>query len=124
VQCEFLQLPVFLTPGLLDFEFCNSPIHSSPLTISARPKAFFFSRFFSSTKFTFQKEKLAKSSFLNASENHENFFFNRCVIKYYAISHGHIGDGYREIQEIGTHRRILQTLVGAVGSAMNVCSRS
>jgi hypothetical protein len=41
---------------------------------------------------------------LNASDSHENFFLNRCVMKYYAISNGHIGTGHREIQEIGTHR--------------------
>jgi len=57
-------------------------------------------------------------------ENHENFFLNRCVIKYYAISQGHIGAGYREIQETGAHRRVLQTLTGSSGSAKNICSRS
>jgi hypothetical protein len=53
----------------------------------------------------FKKEKLAKSHLLNASDSHENFFLNRGDIKYYAIFSGHIGDGYREIQEIGTYRR-------------------
>jgi hypothetical protein len=51
-----------------------------------------------------KKTKLAKGDLLNASDSHENFFLNRCVMKYYAISNGHIGDGYREIQEIGAHR--------------------
>jgi hypothetical protein len=63
----------------------------------------------------FKKEKLAKSSLLNASKNHENNFLNRCGIKYYAIFSGHIGAGYREIQEIGSHRRGLLTLAGRPG---------
>ncbi len=37
---------------------------------------------------------MKKSNLLNVSER-----MKRCVIKYYVISHGHIGDGYREIQE-------------------------
>ncbi len=71
----------------------------------------------------FKKEKLAKNVCLNTSENHKIFFLNRCVIKYYAISNGHMGVEYREIQEIGAHRRDLQTLVGTVGSETNICSR-
>jgi hypothetical protein len=57
-------------------------------------------------------------------DSHENFFSNRFVIKYYAISHGHIGDGHREIQEIGAHRRDMQTFDGAGGSGKNICCRS
>jgi hypothetical protein len=37
---------------------------------------------------------------------------NRCGIKYYAIFSGHIGAGYREIQETGAHRWDLQTFAG------------
>ena len=105
-ECELLQLPGYLTPDLLDFEFGNSPIHSSPdHHFCTSRKLFVFFRFFSiCTKFTFQKRKLAKSILLNASDGHENFFLNRCGIKYYAIFSGHIGDGYREIQETGAHR--------------------
>ena len=62
--------------------------------------------FFFPLSFSFYQEKLAKSILLNASDDHENSFLNRCAIKYCAISHGHIGDGYREIQETGVHRGI------------------
>jgi hypothetical protein len=72
----------------------------------------------------FKKEKMSKSKLLNASKEPRKFFLNRCVIKHYAISHGHIGDGYREIQEIGGHRLYLQTLTGWSGSRINICSRS
>jgi hypothetical protein len=68
-----------------------------------------------------EKEKLAKSSLLNSSENYENVFLNRCGIKYYTIFNGHIGAVYREIQEIGAYRRDLQTLAGAIGSGKNIC---
>jgi hypothetical protein len=44
---------------------------------------------------------LPKRNLLNVSETHEKFFLNRCVIQYYAIFSGHIGDRYREIQETG-----------------------
>ena len=105
-ECEFLQLPGYLTPGLLDFEFGNSPIHSSPDHHFCTLESFLF--FPLSFQFVpnslFKKEKLAKSILLNASDGHENFFLNRCGIKYYAIFRGHIGDGYREIQETGAHR--------------------
>jgi hypothetical protein len=43
---------------------------------------------------------------------------NRCVMKHYAISNGHIGAGYREIQEIGAHWLYLQTLAGLSGSTI------
>jgi hypothetical protein len=76
----------------------------------------FFSLSFVPNTFQVGKVNLAKSILLNSFQNHENFFLNRCVIKYYAISHGHIGPGYREIQEIGVHRRDLETLAGATGS--------
>ncbi len=59
--------------------------YSLRLTISARPKNF---------------------------RAHKNFFLNRSVINTYEIFSGHIGDGYREIQETGTHRWDLQTLPG------------
>jgi hypothetical protein len=61
---------------------------------------------------------------VNLYLNHVNFFLKRCVIKYYVISHGHIGDGYREIQETGTHRSVFRTLTGVIGSGKNICSRS
>ena len=67
----------------------------------------------------FKKEKLVKSDCLNVFENNENFILNRCVIKYYAISNGHIGDGHREIQESDTHLRVLQALGKASGLGMN-----
>jgi hypothetical protein len=112
VECELLQLPGYLTPGLLDFEFGNSPIHSSPDHHFCTLESFLF--FSLSFQFVpnslFKKEKLTKSILLNASDGHENFFLNRCGIKYYAIFSGHIGDGHREIQEIGAHRLYLQTL--------------
>ncbi len=41
---------------------------------------------------------------------------NRSVVNTYTIFNGHIGAGYREIQEVGVHRRDLQTLSGVVGS--------
>jgi hypothetical protein len=109
-----LQLPGYLTPGLLDFEFGNSPIHSSPdHHFCTSRKLFVFFPFFQFVPNSlFKKEKLAKSIFLNASDGHENFFLNRCGIKYCGISHGHIGAGHREIQEIGAHRLYLQTLAG------------
>jgi hypothetical protein len=62
-----------------------------------------------------------KSDLFDASDYHENFFLNRCAIKQYGIFSGHIGAGYREIQEIGAHRRDLQTLAGAIGSGKNIC---
>ena len=105
MECELLQLPDYLTPGLLDFEFDNSP-------------------FSVCTKFTFKKEKLAKKDLFDDSDSHENFFLNRCAIKHYAIFSGHIGDGHREIQEIGAHRRDLKTLTGVTGSVKNICCRS
>jgi hypothetical protein len=118
-----LQLPDYLTPGLLDFEFGNSPIHSSPFDHFCTRKNFLF--FSLSFQFVpnslFKKEKLAKSDLFDASDSHENFFLNRCAIKQYAIFSGHIGAGYREIQEIGAHRRDLQTLAGAIGSGKNIC---
>ena len=126
VECELLQLPGYLTPGLLDFEFGNSPIHSSPFDHFYTRKSFLF--FSLSFQFVpnslFKKEKLAKSILLDASDTHENFFLNRCDMKYYAISNGHIGDGYREIEEIGAHRTYFQTLTGWSGSRINICSRS
>jgi hypothetical protein len=121
-----LQLPGYLTPGLLDFEFGNSPIHSSPFDHFCTRKNFLF--FSLSFQFVpnslFKKEKLAKSDLFDASDSHENFFLNRCGIKYCAIFSGHIGGGYREIQEIGSHRRDLQTLAGTTGSGKNTCCRS
>ena len=118
MECELLQLPGYLTPGLLGFEFGNSPIHSSPFDHFCPRKSFCFFRFLFQfvPNSLFKKEKLAKSILLDASDTHENFFLNRCGIKYYAIFSGHIGAGYREIQEIGAHRRDLQTLAGAIGS--------
>ncbi len=74
-----------------------------------------------------KKTKLVKGDLLNASDSQENFFLNRCVMKHYAISNGHIGTAYREIQEIGAprwHRLYLQTLPGLPGSRINICSRS
>jgi hypothetical protein len=125
-QCELLQLPGYLTPGLLDFEYSNSPIHSSPdhHFCTSRKLLFFSLSFLFVPNSLFKKEKLAKSSLLNVSENYENVFLNRCGIKYYTILNGHIGDVYREIQEIGAHRRDLQTLVGVIGSGKNMCRRS
>jgi hypothetical protein len=100
-----VKLPVYLTPGLLDFESGNSPIHSCPSDHFCTLKNFFFSLSFQFVPNSlFKKEKLVKSILLDISEAHENFFLNRCAIKYYAISHGHIGDGYQEIQEPGDHR--------------------
>ncbi len=93
----------------------GSPSQSTPLGAPFRTprRLFVFPPFFSvCTKFTLKKEKLAKSILLNASDAHENFFLNRCGIKYYAIFSGHIGDGYREIQETGAHRWDLQTFAG------------
>ena len=88
-------------------------------------KSFCFLTFFQfAPNSLFKKEKLTKSILLNASDALENFFLNRCAIKYCAISHGHIGDGYREIQEIGTHRWDLQTFAGDARSGMNICCRS
>jgi hypothetical protein len=88
-------------------------------------KLFHFTKFLNEIKALpislFKKEKLAKSSLLNASENYENVFLNHCGIKYYAIFNRHIGVVHREIQEIGTHRRDLQTLAGAIGSGKNIC---
>jgi hypothetical protein len=72
----------------------------------------------------FKKEKLVKSDLFDASDSHENFLWNRCAVKHYAIFTGHIGGGHREIQEIGTHRRDLQTLAGATGSGKKICCRS
>jgi hypothetical protein len=113
-ECELLQLPGYLTPGLLDFEFGNSPIHSSPdHHFCTSRKLFVFFPFFSIVPNSlFKKKKLAKRILLSASDCHENFFLNRCGIKYYTIFRGHIGDGHREIQEIGAHRLYLQTLAG------------
>jgi len=94
----------------------SATLQSTPLriTISARLESFLF--FPLSFQFVpnslFKKEKLAKGILLNASDGHENFFLNRCGIKYYTIFRGHIGDGHREIQEIGAHRLYLQTLAG------------
>jgi hypothetical protein len=105
-----VQLPGYLTPGLLDFESGNSPIHSS---FSARSNLFLFFTFFQFVPNSlFKKEKLAKSILLSAFDAHENFFLNCCGIKYYAIFSGHIGDGYREIQKTGAHRWDLQTFAG------------
>jgi hypothetical protein len=74
-----MYLPGYLTPGLLEFEFGNSPIHSSPFDHFCRRKSFLF--FSLSFQFVpnslFKKEKLAKSILLNASDSHENFFLNR-----------------------------------------------
>jgi hypothetical protein len=68
------------------------------LTISVLSKSFCF--FSLSVQFVpnslFKKEKLAKSDLGNASDNPVNFFLTRCDIKYYEISHTHIGDGYRQ----------------------------
>ena len=66
-------------------------------------KAFcFFSPFFQFVPNSLSKKtNLAKGDVWNASDSHKNFCLNRCVMKHYAISNGHIGDGYREIQEIG-----------------------
>jgi hypothetical protein len=121
-----VQLPDYLTPGLLDFESGNSPVHSSPDHHFCSSKVFcFFSPFFQFVPNSLSKKtKLVKGDLLNASDSHKNFFLNRCVMKYYAISNGHIGDGYREIQEIGGHRLYLQTLTGWSGSRINICSRS
>jgi hypothetical protein len=59
-------------------------------------KAFCFFAFFQFVPNSlFQRTKLEKGNLLSASDSHENFFLNRCVMKYYAISHGHIGDGHR-----------------------------
>jgi hypothetical protein len=94
--------------------FDNSPIHSSPdHHFCTSRKLFVFFPFFSvCTNSLFKKEKLAKSILLNASDSHKNFFLNRCVMKHYAISNGHIGDGHREIHEIGVHRPYSHTAPG------------
>ena len=114
-----MQLTGSLTPGLLDFE-------SSPFDHFCTLKNLFV--FFTFFQFVpnslFKKEKLAKSILLNASDDLENSFLNRCVIKYCAISHGHIGSGYREIQEIGAHRWDLKTFAGVARWEKNICSRS
>jgi hypothetical protein len=91
-----------------------------------QPKNLFvFSTFFQFVPISlFKKEKLAKSDLFDSSDSHENFVLNRCAIKQYPIFSGHIGDGYREIQENGAHRRDLQTLAGAIGSGKNICWRS
>jgi hypothetical protein len=82
---------------------------------------FFFLSFLFVPNSLFKKETLAKSSLLNTSENHENSFLNRCGIKHDAIFSGHIGAGYREIQEIGVHRRDLETMAGTIGCGKNTC---
>jgi hypothetical protein len=82
VECELVQLPGYLTPGLLDFESDNSPIHSSPFEHFCTVKNLFL--FFTFLQFVpnslFKKEKLAKRILLNDSDSHENSFLNRCVI--------------------------------------------
>jgi len=105
-QCELLQLQGYLTPDRLDFESGNSPIHYSPFDhFCPDPKAFCFFHFlFSLYQIHFKKEKLSKRNLLNASEASEKFFLNRSVINTYEIFNGHIGGGYREIQETGAHR--------------------
>ena len=63
-QCELLQLQGYLTPGRLDFESRNSPIHYSPFTISGRSKGFlFFSLSFQFVPNSLKKEKLVKVIF-------------------------------------------------------------
>ncbi len=56
VECELLQLPDYLTPGLLDFEFGNSPIHSSPFDHFCTRKIFLFFSL-SLYQFHFSKKK-------------------------------------------------------------------
>jgi len=92
----------------------SATLQSTPLriTISARLESFLF--FSLSFQFVpnslFKKEKLAKSILSSVSDGHENFFLNRCGIQYDAIFRGHIGAGYREIQETGAHRWYLRIL--------------
>jgi hypothetical protein len=89
------------------------------LTISVRSKnILFFSLSFSLYQIHFSEEKLVKSNL--ASDTLESSFLNRCVIKYYTIFSGHIGVGYREIQETGGHRWNLRTFTGDTGSGKNI----
>ncbi len=88
-------------------------------------KLFVFFTFFSvCTKFTFQKRKTSEKYSFECFRFPRKFLFEPSWYSYYAIFSGHIGGGYREIQEIGAHRRDLQTLAGPTGSVKNTCCRS
>jgi len=125
-ECELLQLPGYLTPGLLDFEFGNSPIHSSPdHHFCTSRKLFVFFPFFSiCTKFTFQKRKTGEKDSFECFRWPRKFLFEPLWYSICCNFQWTYRAGHREIQEIGAHRRDMQTFAGAGGSGINICCRS